>query len=206
MSSSCAVSANLSYHRHCPHRPALCRHLHEASNSLKNHSFVLLWHQNCISNLSSILIRHIYGLFEANDFNKVPNVCHNINANSVGLPKLLGDTDIMVSGNQNPGKMMNSSRGFEMRTWCMCHCISVIIYSDTLMLTALARGPFTLCAFNFVRSILCVMPLHFWRDCVTGLPYTLPVVFMTSCYCKFWHINGAQTCRTPERRVLLFHS
>lgn len=112
----------------------------------------------------------------------------------------------MVSGNQNPEKMMNSSRGFETRTWCMCHCISVIIYSDTLMLTALARGPFTLCAFNFVRTIFCVMPLHFWRDCVTGLPYTLPVVFMTSCYCKFWHINEAQTCRTPERRVLLLYS
>lgn len=112
----------------------------------------------------------------------------------------------MVSGNQSPKKMMNSSRGFETCTWCMCHWISVIIYSDTLMLPALARGPFTLCAFNLVRTVFCVMPLHFWRDCVTGLPYTLPVVFMTSCYCKFWHINEGQTCCTPKRRVLLLHS
>lgn len=70
--------------------------------------------------------------------------------------------DIMVSGNQNPEKMMNSSRGFETRTWCMCHCISVIIYSDTLMLTGLARDPFTECAFNFAG-------LYFaWRQCISG--------------------------------------
>lgn len=65
----------------------------------------------------------------------------------------------------------------------MCHCISVIIYSPRRMLTACARGPFPLCAFECVRDTFCVTPPHFWRDCASGLLYTLPLRFMSSRYC-----------------------
>ena len=108
---------NQSHHRCCRHRPALCRHLHGASvfNPLKNHSFVQLLHKTSTTKQT---------------LQQLKQKCWET------------WTSWWFLGTGTRRRRWTHPDGLKlMCPWCVCCCVSVIIYSHRLMLTAFARGP-----------------------------------------------------------------